>query len=210
MTLPNDSILVTPGSGATVATHTQSSKEYQVVMEAEESGHILGSLATYLYWSEPGASANLQRILTVWNGTSSGKIIRVRRLRICHLGITAVTGVGCRIDVRQITAEPATQTNTLTAIKLDTTNATLPSQITGKNGSTAALAGSIIFSTAISTEEVATNQGAHVAIMNSINWLPESRVIQDLVLREGEGLDVQCATSTTTGVFAAQVIFTTE
>lgn len=42
MALPNDSILVTPGSGATVPTHLVSAKEYEVVMVADIAGHIMG------------------------------------------------------------------------------------------------------------------------------------------------------------------------
>lgn len=43
MTASNDSILVTPGTGATVATHLVNSKEHQVVMVADEYGSIQGS-----------------------------------------------------------------------------------------------------------------------------------------------------------------------
>jgi hypothetical protein len=49
VTQANDSILVTPGSGATVATHSAASKEHQVVMVADDSGHIVGSKPTYFY-----------------------------------------------------------------------------------------------------------------------------------------------------------------
>lgn len=46
MAQANDSILVTPGSGATVATHNPGdSKEYQVVMLAGDKGHIHGQVA---------------------------------------------------------------------------------------------------------------------------------------------------------------------
>src|SRR5690242_18928015 len=43
------SILVTPGSGATVATHTVNSKEQQVVIIADDLGQIYGSRDTYCY-----------------------------------------------------------------------------------------------------------------------------------------------------------------
>ena len=46
MSQANDSVLVTPGAGATVATHLVSAKEYQVVMVADESGHIQQTLPT--------------------------------------------------------------------------------------------------------------------------------------------------------------------
>lgn len=210
MAQANDSILVTPGSGATVATHDVGSKEHQVIMEAEASGHILGSIPTYWYWSEPGATANLQRQFTLWNGSGSGKLIKVRKLFIANVQTGVVTGVACRFNVRRITAEPASQVNTLTAVKMDTNNAAVPAQITGKNGSVAAHAGDILFGLGAATEEVLTGQGVHAAVLAAINWLPESRLIQDLILREGEGLDVQFATNTTTGLFGVLCVFTLE
>lgn len=49
MTQANDSILVTPGSGATVATHLVNSKEHQAVVLVDETGHVVGSKDTYYY-----------------------------------------------------------------------------------------------------------------------------------------------------------------
>ena len=40
MAQANDSVLVTPGSGATIASHLINGKEYQVVMVAEADGHL--------------------------------------------------------------------------------------------------------------------------------------------------------------------------
>lgn len=43
MTQANDSISITPGSGATVATHLISDKEHQVMIVADPVGRLLGS-----------------------------------------------------------------------------------------------------------------------------------------------------------------------
>lgn len=40
MTLPNDSILVTPGSGATLASHAVSSKEYEAWLKSDGAGSL--------------------------------------------------------------------------------------------------------------------------------------------------------------------------
>lgn len=43
MTQANDSITVTPGTGATVATHSVDSKEHQVMIVADPAGRLLGT-----------------------------------------------------------------------------------------------------------------------------------------------------------------------
>lgn len=95
MTLPNDSILVTPGSGATVATHAVSSKEYQAVVVADANGHIYGTAETFIVAT--GNSANVAAARTthfdLFNASGSGKIIEVVGLYIIPT-LTAVAGVG--------------------------------------------------------------------------------------------------------------------
>jgi len=78
MTQANDSILVTPGSGATVATHNPGDgKEYQVVMVAGDKGHIHGSKPSYLLWIPPQAAAASKIYFDLYNATGSGKTIEV-------------------------------------------------------------------------------------------------------------------------------------
>ncbi|MBI3936414.1 MAG: hypothetical protein HY323_05510 [Betaproteobacteria bacterium] len=83
MALPNDSILVTPGSGATVATHTVSSKEYPTVIVADAEGHLLGSGDVYFASStviSPSVTAGNTNIC-LFNPSASGKRLLV--LAIC-------------------------------------------------------------------------------------------------------------------------------
>jgi hypothetical protein len=50
MTQSNDSVLVPAGTtGATIATHLAAGKEHQVMILADEGGHIVGSKDTYFY-----------------------------------------------------------------------------------------------------------------------------------------------------------------
>jgi hypothetical protein len=94
MTLAGDSILVTPGTGATVATHTVSAKEHQVVMVAAESGHIIGSKDTYfmLIPSQVHVAAANTVHWDFWNGDAA---LLARIVSIKHIPniTTAVTGV---------------------------------------------------------------------------------------------------------------------
>jgi hypothetical protein len=94
VTQANDSILVTPGSGATVATHTAASKEHQVMMVADDSGHILGTKPTYVYLIPSQvhvASANAVH----WDLFNADAALIVRVLSILQIPniTTAVTGI---------------------------------------------------------------------------------------------------------------------
>lgn len=81
MTQANDSILVTPGTGATVATHLANSKEHQVVMEADDTGHIYGTTDAYYLWQQPRVTtAAATDLLDLFNAAGSGKTIRLKGL----------------------------------------------------------------------------------------------------------------------------------
>ena len=78
MALPNDSILVTPGSGATIPTHLISGKEYEVVMIAGQDGHLLGTTDKYKLYQDPRvATAAATDFFDLFNATGSGKKLRV-------------------------------------------------------------------------------------------------------------------------------------
>ncbi|MBI3936415.1 MAG: hypothetical protein HY323_05515 [Betaproteobacteria bacterium] len=78
MALPNDSVLFTPGSGATVATHTVSSKEYEADIQADPEGELEATRSTFWVnadfrvaaWPAAGDTA-----LSLMNPAASGKRI---------------------------------------------------------------------------------------------------------------------------------------
>ena len=88
MTQANDSILVTPGSGATVATHLANSKEYQVVMEADVLGHIKGSRASWFVWFAPATNAANRSVADLFNADAA-LIVRVQGVWI----VPTLTGI---------------------------------------------------------------------------------------------------------------------
>lgn len=93
MTVANDSILVTPGSGATVATHTVSSKEHQLVMTADSYGHVAGTTPAYRMYVSSSAVGAGQVHFDLFNATGSGKTMIVTSIRPVPNLDTAVTGV---------------------------------------------------------------------------------------------------------------------
>jgi hypothetical protein len=94
MTQANDSILVTPGTGATVATHLAASKEHQVIMNADASGHIFGTKPTYyaLIPSQVHVAAANSVHWDLFNADAALIVRVVSILQIPNI-TTAVTGV---------------------------------------------------------------------------------------------------------------------
>lgn len=205
MALAGDSILVTPGSGATVATETVGGKEHQVVMLAHASGHIKGTIPTYYFWRTFAAGAANQRTIHLFNASGSGVIVKVRKLFIQH-NQTAITGVGHVFDIIK-TSAVHTGGTTITGRLVDSTNTAIPAQVTcASNATGGATESFVFFSATVDPEE--TRPGA--AIMGMINWIPEGEDLQEVVLREGEGILVKQITSNTAGIWGCLLVVTME
>lgn len=207
MALPNDSILVTPGSGATVATHLLGGKEYQVIMQAGPSGHILDSLPTYLAWANDVAHAQNKYHISILNPAASGKIVKLQKLFCVNLQAAAVTGVMERFDIFKITAHSVG--TLITSEAFDSTNAA-PSA-TVRTGATVT-EGNKLFGFTTANEEVGATgtliSGTH--ILAGMNLLFEGRMIQEITLREGQGIAAKQITATTVGSFGWILVFTEE
>ena len=220
MTLPNDSILVTPGAGATVATHLLGGKEYQVVIQADESGHIISSLPTY-FWATPLAAVGADKLfLDLFNATGSGKLIDIRGVWVIPKTDVAVAGaLGIRVDLYRTSA--AGTGGTAFAYKSatrdvaggnvtpsDTANAALPAQVTGRHLPTGgATIAEWIFPTFSLGEETATSQ----AYMSQYqNLMPNLLFGQKWSLREGQGMLLKQGSVAATGNVMFLLAFTVE
>ena len=197
MTEANDSILVTPGSGATVATHAVNGKEYQVVMVADDSGHIQQSLPTYVWWTPSVAVGASKLFADIFNAAGSGKIIEVRGVWAIPKSDTAVTAtLGVEVGLYRTSAvgtggtahgyDNRTAANAHSITPLDTTNPTLPAQVTARSAPTGgATIASLYWAQHIWTEE--TNAPA-TAFSAGLNLIPVGVMTQKITLREGQGL----------------------
>jgi hypothetical protein len=88
----NDSINVTPGAGASVATQLVNGKEYQVVVTANPNGQLIGDIPTYSIWSGNITAAANKVYMHIFNASGSGKIIKIRKVFI-QPSQSAVVGV---------------------------------------------------------------------------------------------------------------------
>lgn len=220
MTQANDSILVTPGSGATVATELINGKEHQVVVLADNSGHIHGSLPSYMYTTPAAAVGANKLYLDLFNASGSGKVMDVRGIWIVPKTDVAVVGaLGIRIDLYRTSAvgtggtahsyksaTPDVAGGNITPF--DTANAALPAQITARWLPTG---GATISEWLIATyslgEETATSQAF---ISQYQNILPQLTIGQKLAIREGQGILLKQGAVAATGSIAFLIAFTLE
>ena len=191
MAQSNDSVDVTPGTGATIATHLAGGKEHQVFMQANPDGHILGSLPTYSAWtSTMAASANLV-YWHLYNASGSGKILKLRKIFIQpSQAVNALAAQTWRVS--RTSSAGTTGAATITINKHDSSDPTLPAQVSVQRSYTAGgTETATLFELPISVEETLPSVG----LVPYFNILPtDGEAITDFVVREGEGLAVKNVT----------------
>jgi len=208
MTLANDSIIVSPGVGATVATHLLSGKEHQAVVLAGPDGHIIGSTEKYKLFQQPRVTtAAATDFFDLFNAVGSGKKVRVWGIYPI-LQVTAANALFAFHFIALVTSAVGTggtahtyksATVPLTAGSVDitpfvTANAALPVQITARSlptgGATVAYH---MFDFFLFMEELNNHQ-----LMQYQNLVPilGTREADSLDLVEGEGMKIRQITAT--------------
>lgn len=212
MTKAGDSILVTPGSGATVATHTVDSKEHQVVMVADELGHILGSRDTYFYAipEQVHVAASETVHWDLWNGDAA-LLVRVLSIRQIPSITTAVTGAVSAWRLTRTTAI-GTGGSAQTAWLPDLSQTAMDADVTCRSKPTGgATASTILRYYSLHGEE--TNAATvMIASMGGLEVIPEVLIRSEhgILLRPSQGLRVSQNTSTAAGNTGWLITFTIE
>lgn len=214
----NDSVLVTPGAGATVATHNPGDgKEYQVVMVADDSGHIQQTLPTYSWWAPTAAVGANKLYADLFNASGSGKVIELRGIWAITDTDTAVTGaLGIELLLLRTSAvgtggtaptyNGGSASTTGTIVPFDTNNSALPAQITARALPTGgATISAFWWSQFVPGEEAATSQAYMTAFQN---LLPSTAMGQRLTLREGQGILYKQGAIASVGNLAFLTVFT--
>lgn len=209
MTAPNDSIAVTPGTGATVATQLVGGKEYQAVIPTDPNGHMVGSLPTWVVQTglqNNSGTANTIR-LDMFNASGSGVIVTVHGLFLVP-SLAAVTGVGLSWSFDRIGAI-GTGGTALTPRPMDTANAALPAGVTVRRDSTggATLAHTLL--TPQSSSEETSPYAAQAGSLNHLGIVGDDW-LQEPTMREGEGFRLVQVTSSNIGQTNIVVLFTVE
>lgn len=214
MTLAGDSILVTPGSGATVATHSAGSKEHQVVMLADDDGHIWGSKARYVAMIPSQvhvAAANSVH----WDLFNADAALIVRVLSILQIPniTTAVTGVVFDWLLERTTAV-GTGGSTITPWLPDLNQAALDADITCRSKPTGGATQSTdLRNYSISSEE--TNAATiQIASQGGLELIPP--IMQPynrdngIVLRQNQGIRCVQVTNSAAGNTGWLITFSVE
>lgn len=208
MSLAGNSVLVTPGSGATIATQTVSGKDHQVVMLADQDGHIQGTAGSYMLYQQPRVTtAAATDFFDLFNATGSGKIIRLRGLYPVIESTAAFTqattwrfdlfrtsAVGTGGTAHTFEGAAAPTTGLVNIARLSTTDApTLSASITSRalptGGATAA---AFMFGIFLQPEE--TNASSNLA--QWVNMFPQLPYENPFELQENQGFKVRQITAT--------------
>jgi hypothetical protein len=206
MTLANDSILVTPGTGATVATHLANSKKHQVVMIAGNRGHIWGTADAWIV--DTTLTANVAAARTthfdIFNATGSGVVLELIGLFIIP-SMTAVAGIGLTWELIK-TSAVGTGGTTLTPRTFDSANAALPSQVTARSKPTGGATTDFIWTYLNTSSEESQTYAGMASILNHLGFAA-SPDTQTLVLREGEGIKVDQTFNSNIGTTNVRLVF---
>ena len=183
MAQANDSVLVTPGSGATIATHLAASKEYQVMMQADQSGHIIGSKPTYYYMIP--SQVHVAAANTIhWDLFNADAALIVRVFSVLQIPniTTAVTGIVFDWKLARTTAV-GTGGTAQTAWLPDTTATALDADITCRSKPTGgATEGTILRNYSLSSEETAAST-IQIAAQGGLELIPEPLRLVNWVYR---------------------------
>ena len=209
MPQPNDSITVTPGAGATVATHTVQGKEFQVVMLADDSGYFAQTQPTYAWWV-PGAAAGVSKMYADFFNASTGQVEfrglwAIPRSDVAIVGVTGLevqlwrtSTVGTTSGTGQTflynSTTPTGSTGFHTVTPYNTPNPTLSTGITARALPSTAGAGAaksaFYWAQFCFTEE--TNAATYISAFT--NLLPVGLFGQKITLNSSEGLLIQQGT----------------
>jgi len=208
MASANDSVDITPGSGAVIATHLTGGKEHQVVMLANPLGSLIGDIPTYSAWSTAIASTANLVYMHIFNASGSGAVVKMRKVFLQPSQAIVAAPAPHTWRVAKTSAVGTTGNTAITIQKHDSAIANVPAQITAARSYTAGGTQTFTyFEVSIATEETAAGNG----LAGLINILPnDGDAVSDYILREGEGLAVQVVTAAAAYTWSVLAIFSIE
>ena len=172
-----------------------------------EPGVFIAGGETWVAYADAVAFAQNKHHITIFNSDATS-IVKCKKLFAVNLQSAAVTGVFTRFDARLCSA--ASVGTTLTPVSFDSTNPALPGGVTVRtNGSVTTT--SLLFPWISTGEEETAVAGLSKTMFQQwANLLPEGNEVQEITLRQNQGLTIQQATATTVGSFGWILVFTVE
>jgi hypothetical protein len=171
-----------------------------------EQGVYIGEAPTYSAWANDVAPAASKHMLTLFNASASGVVVKVLALRAYLLQTAAVTGAVLRWDVLKASASSAG--TTITPEKWDSGATALPAEVTVRTGGTVT-SGNRLAGMIVSGEEHTTALPQRLA--EGVDLMPFGLLKGNpFTLREGQGITVQNVTSSVVGTFGVIAVFSVE
>ena len=165
------------------------------------------ALPTYYALADAVTCAQNKQVISILNDTGSGKVVALKKLFIINTQLSTVTGVALRSDVKRATAHSGG--TVVTPASADSANPAIPAQITVRTAATSVTESTLLFPLTYTNDEVGATQAFPTAqLMAGLNWFPEGAEVQEVRLREGEGLTIKQITNSTVGQFAWLIVFT--
>ncbi len=167
---------------------------------------------TYTVAAIGATFGNNKSMLGVFNGSGSGRIIRVYRVWVLNNQTTAVTGVLTTWTLRKSSAQSAG--TSITPTKHDTSSENAPAQCLFATGGTVTLTGDVEFRRWVwSNDEPAASAGTsdEFETLIPLNCVWDSTGdanIEPITLREGQGISVHHSGSSAVGVCDVFVEYT--
>lgn len=157
--------------------------------------------------------ANNKSMAAIFNGSGSGRIVRIQRVWMLNNQTAGVTGVLTTMNIRRTTAQSAG--TAVVPVKHDTASATLPAQVLVATGATVTLTGVELRRWMWSNDEPAVSSGTSdefecLVPLNLVWDATGDSDIEPLVLREGEGVSIHHPGSTAVGICDIFVEFTSD
>jgi hypothetical protein len=214
MTLTNNSVLVTPGSGATLATNSPGSgtTEYHVAIPATAAGHLAESVPTYTVQLPQIDGAANRYHWELFNGATSGLTLTVRYVAGASSSDTITTNnLANRFDLFRTTAlssggtaftTESSSTASANFCRWDTNDSALPSTVTLKTVVTSITTGAWLCPRFV-TAALGVASRWDVTMADRLNWLAgeatddpgvEWLSSKPFVLRPGQGLAIRQGT----------------
>lgn len=173
-----------------------------------EQAVFQGALPTYYAVADATAFANGKTHISLMNAAGSGVVVAVRKIFAVNIQTAAITGAALRLDVRRMTAHSGG--SLITPTTSDSNNPALPAEVTVRTGSTPT-SPTLLYPFIITVEEETATAALTKNMFQAMtNLQPEGLEIQEMRLREGEGLCITQITNSTVGSYAWFIVFTVD
>ncbi len=168
--------------------------------------------ATFTAGAIGATFGNNKSMYGLFNGSGSGRILRVYRVWVLNNQTSGVTGVLTTWTLRKTSAQSGG--TSITPTKHDSSSSTLPAQVLSATGGTVTLTSDVALRAWMwSNDEPAASTGTSdefecLVPLNCVWDSTGDSNIEPIVLREGQGISVHHSGSTTVGVVDVFVEFT--